>query len=56
MRGEQDRLNPVAGAQVERTLTLASNREVGERYGRTMHARYVIGMAFSCARVIGCNQ
>jgi hypothetical protein len=56
MRGEQNRLDPVAGAQVEGTLALTANREMGKRHGRTMDARYVIGVAFSRAGVIGRNQ
>ena len=37
--GEQERLDPVSGAEVERALDLRSDRQVGERRGRPVHAR-----------------
>jgi hypothetical protein len=56
MRGEQDRLDPVAGAEVEGTLSLAANRQVGEGDGRAVHARHVVSVGFSRARMIGRDQ
>ena len=52
VRGEQDRLDPVAGTEVEGTLALAANGQVGEGDGRTMHARHVVGVGFCAARMI----
>ena len=37
--GEQERLDPVSGAEVERALDLRSDGQVGERRGRPVHAR-----------------
>jgi hypothetical protein len=54
--GEQDRLNPVAGAQVERALAGAADGEVCERDRRSVHAWDVIGMAFRERRMIRCDQ
>ena len=56
VRGEQDRLDPVAGAEVEGALALAANGQVGEGDGRAMHARHVVGVRFWRARVIGRDQ
>jgi hypothetical protein len=56
VRGEQDRLDSVAGAEVEGTLALAANRQVGESDGRAVHARHVVGVCFSCACMIGRDQ
>ena len=44
--GEQDRLDPVTGAKVERTLALAANGQVRERDRRAVHARHVVGVPF----------
>ena len=44
VRGEQDRLDPVAGAQVERALARAANGQVRERDRRAVHARHVVGV------------
>jgi hypothetical protein len=52
MRGEQDRLDPVARAEIEGTLALAANRQVGESNGRAVHARHMVGVGFSRARMI----
>ena len=52
VRGEQNCLDPVAGAQVEGALALAAHGQVGESDGRTMHARHVVGVRLSGARMI----
>jgi len=56
VRCQQDRLDPVAGAEVEGTLTLAANRQVGESDGRAVHARHMVSVRFSRARMIGGDQ
>ena len=56
VRGEQDRLDPVAGAEVEGLLALAANGQVGECDGRAVHARHVVGVRFCCARMVGRDQ
>ena len=56
VRGEQDRLDPVTGAEVERTLALAANGQMGESDGRAVHARHVVGVRFRGARMIGRDQ
>ncbi len=54
--GEQDRLDPVAGAEVERSLAFAANGQVRERDGRTVHARHVICIGLCPTRVVGRDQ
>ncbi len=56
MRGEQDRLDPVPGAEVEGALALAANGQVGEGHGWTVHARHVVGVCLGRAGVIRRDQ
>jgi hypothetical protein len=56
VRREQDRLDPVPRAEVERALARAPNREVGECDRRPVHARHVVGVPVRRGAVIGCDQ
>ena len=56
VRGEQDCLDPVAGAKVEGTLALAADGQVGEGDGRAMHAWHMVGVRLCRARMIGRDQ
>ena len=56
MRCEQDRLDPVAGTEVERMLALAANGQVGESDGRAVDARHVVGVRFRGAGVVGRDE
>jgi hypothetical protein len=56
VRGEQDRLDPVARGDVERALALAANGQVGESDRRAVHARHVVHVSFRCGRMIGSDQ
>ena len=55
VRREEDRLDAVAGAEVERTLAGSAHRHVRERDRRPVHARDVVGVAVR-RRVIGRDQ
>ena len=56
VRREQDRLDAVACAEIEGTLALAADRQVGEGDGGAVHARHVVGVRVCRARVIGGDQ
>jgi hypothetical protein len=56
VRGEQDRLDPVTGAEVEGTLAFAANGQVSESDGRAVHAGHMVGVGFRRARIIGRDQ
>jgi hypothetical protein len=56
MRCEQDRLDPVAGTEVERMLALAANGQMGESDGRAVDARHVIGVRYRGVGVIGRDE
>ena len=54
--GEQDRLDPISGAEVERALARAARGQVRERDRRTVHAGDVIGLTFGDRGMIRCDQ
>ena len=56
VRGEQDRLDAVAGAEVEGALAAPAHGQVGEGDGRAVHAGYVVGVRLCGARVVGGDQ
>ena len=53
---EEDRLDPVAGAEVERALARAAHGQVSEGDGRPVNARHVVGVLVCGGGVIGCDQ
>ena len=56
VRREQDRLDPVPGAEVECALARAAHGEVGERDRRPVHAGHVVGVPVRGGAVIRCDQ
>jgi DNA-directed RNA polymerase subunit H (RpoH/RPB5) len=52
--GEQERLDPVAGAEVEGALDRLSDRQVGERGGRPVDARDAVNVLD--VEPVGCDQ
>ena len=56
VRGEQDRLDAVAGAEVEGALAAPAHGQVGEGDGRAVHAGDVVGVRLCGARVVGGDQ
>jgi hypothetical protein len=56
VRGEEDRLDAVAGADVQRTLALAAHGEVGERDRRAVDSGHVVGVPFRAAGMVGRDQ
>jgi hypothetical protein len=56
MRCEQDRLDPVAGAEVEGMLARATNGQVREGDGRAVNAWHVVAVRFRGAGSIGRDE
>ena len=56
VRGEQDRLDPVARAEIERALPAAAHGEVSEGDGRAVDTRNVVGVSLRRRRVVGRDQ
>jgi hypothetical protein len=54
--GEEDRLDPVPGAEVERALARAAHGQVSEGDRRPVHARHVVGVPVCGGAVIGRDQ